>query len=670
MRNLKFHLAKAVNILCFGPDGVEFHFDDYDRIVQVKGINLDNPGTTEHPASNASGKSSVQEILSIGLYGKQVKNPTKLNNGDVINTQANKGYVELIWDDYRVIRTYTRSKTSVTCKIEIWESADHIWDDDSKCDLGGRDGTPNWIKEKIGMTHHAFCNVVIFDDSSTYSFLEADAATKRQIVENLLGLDQYRVYHQNAKDYLKEQQQLVDGLILEYQRVQLDLDSCNMRISQAKDMQGKWKNSKKDDIQKLLKQYKSKQELLAVDDIGKDLIIWQEAQDRVAQLTENILTLEEKRNNLEKIIVDAREKVQTAYQRRDDVNLTIQELNTECLQLDAELTKNNQLLRKLSKLEDGAECPTCHGVIRQENYGFVATETGQEIDKINNGIGNRNSVLEKQRELLKAKSDVIKNIESGITGAEASISTMERSIMGARSEIADLVNLSKPEGDTAQRVLEAEISELKKRITALKAEYEGDSPYKDIIEQANEEKREKTELKSKKSDELKAAEEELPYYKYWVEAFGDNGIRKFVVDGIIPALNSRIAYWMQYLIDGCIEITFDNKLKETITRNGNLTKYYSTSNGERRRINLAVSQAFAYVMMLNSGTCPSLVFLDEITGGGIDRAGVVGIYNMIYELAKERQIFVTTHNENLLTMLQGCESVTLKKQNDITVLVS
>ena len=76
------------------------------------------------------------------------------------------------------------------------------------------------------MTHHAFCNVVIFDDSSTYSFLEADAATKRQIVENLLGLDPYRVYHQNAKDYLKDQKDLVDGLGLEYQRAQLDLDSC------------------------------------------------------------------------------------------------------------------------------------------------------------------------------------------------------------------------------------------------------------------------------------------------------------------------------------------------------------------------------------------------------------------------------------------------------------
>jgi len=124
------------------------------------------------------------------------------------------------------------------------------------------------------------------------------------------------------------------------------------------------------------------------------------------------------------------------------------------------------------------------------------------------------------------------------------------------------------------------------------------------------------------------------------------------------------------LIDSKIELKFNNELEETITRSGNQAFYYSMSNGERRRINLAVSQAFAYVMMLNSGCCPSLVFLDEITGGGIDKAGVVGIYNMIFELAKERQVFVTTHNENLMSMLHGCETLTLKKHNDVTVLSS
>lgn len=71
-------------------------------------------------------------------------------------------------------------------------------------------------------------------------------------------------------------------------------------------------------------------------------------------------------------------------------------------------------------------------------------------------------------------------------------------------------------------------------------------------------------------------------------------------------------------------------------------------------------------MMLTADSCPSLVFLDEVTGGGIDRAGVVGIYNMIFELTKERQVLVTTHNQDLLQLLQDCDAITLVKERDIT----
>ena len=137
-----------------------------------------------------------------------------------------------------------------------------------------------------------------------------------------------------------------------------------------------------------------------------------------------------------------------------------------------------------------------------------------------------------------------------------------------------------------------------------------------------------------------------------------------MIDGVIPALNSRIAYWLQFLIDGRISLQFDNELEEKIERSppdGDPFVYHAMSGGERRRLNLAVSQAFAHVMMLNSGTCPSLVFLDEVTTN-IDQIGVVGVYNMIMELAKSRQVFITTHDGNLREMLDGCEVITIEKK--------
>mgnify|MGYP006055459603 FL=1 len=259
-------------------------------------------------------------------------------------------------------------------------------------------------------------------------------------------------------------------------------------------------------------------------------------------------------------------------------------------------------------------------------------------------------------------------MEEKIKEADKKVIDLENKIKKNRDEIRRLSSIAKPESNASEKILESEIVELKSQIKNCKEELKNGSPYKEIIDNEEKEKSIKEIEKDNKIEQLKIAEEELPYYQFWVEAFGDNGIRKFVIDGIIPSLNERIAYWMEILCDGLIEITFDNSLKETMTRNGNRADYSNASNGEKRRINLAVSQAFAHVMMLSSGTCPSIVFLDEITGGGIDRAGINGVHNMIYELAKERQVFVTTHNETLGSLLNGCESITLKKQNDVTVI--
>ena len=71
--------------------------------------------------------------------------------------------------------------------------------------------------------------------------------------------------------------------------------------------------------------------------------------------------------------------------------------------------------------------------------------------------------------------------------------------------------------------------------------------------------------------------------------------------------------------------------------------------------------------MLTTNTCPSICFLDEVTTN-IDPVGVQGIYNMICELSEHRQIFITTHDTDLLNMLSGCDTLNLKMENAVSKL--
>ena len=140
-------------------------------------------------------------------------------------------------------------------------------------------------------------------------------------------------------------------------------------------------------------------------------------------------------------------------------------------------------------------------------------------------------------------------------------------MVSIRNEILELSKIKEPDVGTDHRVLEEQIKALKKQALAKKEQIEGPSPFVEILESAKKETEEKTEECKVKKAEIEEAEALFPYYDFWVTAFGDNGIRKFVIDKIIPALNSRIAYWLQFLFDNKFKLVFDNQLEETIERN-------------------------------------------------------------------------------------------------------
>jgi len=662
MKKLQFRLIKAKNVLCFGEKGVEIDFSSYGNIVQIRGINLDMPGTPENPASNGAGKSSIPELLSIGLYGRTIKKPKKNKSEQIVNISASQGSIEVFWDDYRLLRSFKRGKTSITSKLRLWKSEKFIWDDASEI-TQDTDKTQKFIEQNIGLSHHSFCNVIIFDDSNTYSFLEADTPTKRQIVENLLDLDQYREYHQNCKDFLKELTRKKDSLSKDYEFSCNNIISCENRIVKIKSQEHSWKNDKQKEIGSILAVITSKQTELSKDfpDVEAD------AQKEIKILENSTYEMESKKEKLIEILKIAKEKLADSRKEKDSLAESIQKENLEIKAIKTDLDHTLKLINKLENLQEGAECPICYGIINKNNYSQVLNHSKDVVTMGEKTIRHQSGYLEEKIDILSKKTNNVSFLEQKIIEAETKLQTIEKTTKINTLKIYELMKI-KNSGDNEKRILEEKISLLKQQLKAKKDEFLGESPYKEIISSIEEEKLIEETKNKEISQLLKETETEIPYYEYWLEAFGDSGIRKFVIDNIIPSLNEKISEWLHCLCDGLIEVKFDNQFNDTITRKDNLASYHNMSNGECRRINLATSQSFAYITMIDSGNCPSLVFLDEITGGAIDKTGVFGVHNMILELSKDRQVFVTTHNEKLIDLLQGCDTITLKKKDDITVL--
>jgi DNA repair exonuclease SbcCD ATPase subunit len=662
MINLDFKYIAAKNFICFGPDGIEIDLKKHGNIILIDGKNYDDVNDEGRPGSNGSGKSSFADIITYTLFGKPVKRPKKLTHKDIIHNKINKGLrTEVVFDNYRVVR-YRKPD-----KLELFEEIKGEW---VKKELGGMPATQKEIERIIGLTYETFINVMFFDDSNASSFLESDTPTKRKIVENLLSLERYRNFGKKASELMKDANNKIKFMATEYDHLLMEAQTYERRVAEVKEQEETWGVKKHEELHKLEVALETFVQELKSTDTGEALFEYEEAQKRISMLSLELPDLETKQTTLTEAIDEGRGKRNKISQKHNDEKIKAQEIKSRFDASVRRIKEHEDALGDLANLDVGSNCKVCYGLIDSKSYAKVEIHYRGIISEEKKNIEKNKLELKDQKIALEKTKAGIDKLDKIINRGEEGLSETSQKIKLYRGEIGIKSKLEKPESGIKEKVLEDRIVEIRKRIASKTEEIDGPSPYVEIVKSAIKEHNDKEKECNKKKRDVGKAKTEIPYYKFWVDAFGDNGIRKFIIDGIVPALNSRVSYWLQFLIDNKISMNFNNQLEETIERNpsnGDPFIYYAMSGGERRRLNLAVSQAFAHIMMLSSGSCPSLVFLDEVTSN-IDSNGVEGIHSMIFELSKDRQIFVTTHDQNLLDMLSGCEVITFVKKDGFTTI--
>jgi DNA repair exonuclease SbcCD ATPase subunit len=650
-----FKWMKAKNFLSIGSSGIHVAFDNLGNIVVVKGKNLD----VSPESSNGAGKSTLIECLVYGLFGKLIKG---LPHKEAINKKTKKGLqIELCFElDEREYRILRKRKPD---DLEFWK-------DGVKDTLGGMPETQKGIEAAIKLNYESFINIVCFGEHNNHAFLACNAETKRSIVENLLGLEKYLKYCKIAKDSLKEIETKLTVLKKKYETAVEQRDGAIARIAQLVAKQKAWIAAKEKELEQLNLALSNKAQELNKTDDGAASLLYVQAQERIKAAKDEMVKLEEKRVEISTLLEQIRAKQEKLQESKNSAALSLQTKNHEASTKDAEIRVIEGQIKALTNLTPGVKCSACFGTVDKANYqhlldhnntllaglkeakATIDTDKASLAEKLKDATAQLTKMLEMKKS-VEEKNTIITNKLSALLGAIQRDSLVKEPQVGAK-----------------ELLLKEQMAELTKRIESKKLELDTQDPYLDIIKQTTVEKTKLDEKISELKTEMDAGDALVPYYEFWIDGFGDDGIRAFIIDGILPALNARINYWLQFLIDNKITLAFDNKFEVTIERNppdGDPFVYNATSGGERRRINLAISQAFAHVMMISAGTCPSIISLDEVALN-VDVPGVHGIYKMICELAKDRQVFVTTHDPNLNDLLKSCDTLTVIKKDGFTEL--
>lgn len=593
--------------------------------------------------------SSLVECLVYALYGKLIKG---LNHKEAINMRAKKGLeVEIRFDEYRIIRCRKPDE------LKLWRGKEEIT-------KGGMPATQELINDIIGLHCDSFSNVVCFGQHNERSFLRCDAAEKRAIAENLLSLDKYIKFNKIAKEKKATCQDNLKNLASFYESAKGEYDGAKNRLNKLVSQQEYWKANKDKTIESLISTISSKKKQLQRSPNGEQLAEYESAQIDIKRTDDEIVLLESNKTKIALGLEKFESMIQTKRDERQELLSKISGYNiTSLVKEIAELEAN---IKDTTRLK-GTNCPVCRSNVEDHNIKLIIEHLNQSISKkqaslniLNKNRSDDDVVL---REIEKKLADLM-DMKKQTKDKESTVQDKLRERMSRRTQLS---RIAKPDLSSESLVIEKEIEYL---LIQLKEKRNEVDPYVGLMEVIKQELIDTSNKVDKYRDEIQKIDRIIPYYEFWIRAFGDDGIRSLVLDEIMPALNGNINYWLQFLIDNKIQIRFNNQLDEKIERysgDGNQFVYNSLSGGEHQRIDLAISLAFAHATMLTSGSCPSIIALDEV-GTNLDRPGIHAIYKTICELSRERQVLVTTHHPELQELLSSYDTIEVIMKNGVTSL--
>lgn len=292
--------------------------------------------------------------------------------------------------------------------------------------------------------------------------------------------------------------------------------------------------------------------------------------------------------------------------KANDVVETIKKLDNVSSVLANRIAVNTQKIKETCEKDF---CLSCQQKISEEQRSFIIKGIQSEIDNDNN---KSNQVQEKLNSIM----DELKIHK-------------ER-----QTELSDH-NLKLVELNTK---FSAAIQEVKQLTEELNKETIVDSSVQDKINELN------TSI-----SELELSQQNWFNEKYLRTVLStllvDSGIKATVIKKFVPVINKKINMYLK-LLGADYMFLLDNEFNEQIRGAGReKSSYFSFSQGEKSRVDLAIMFTWRDIASIISGTNINLLVLDEVFDSAIDSSGVSGLKSVLDSL--DSNVYIISHREQL-----------------------
>ena len=343
--------------------------------------------------------------------------------------------------------------------------------------------------------------------------------------------------------------------------------------------------------EKHLKELKEK----SVSKRKSDLDKIEETQQEITRLTEEI--------------EDHQDMVVSLMKSIADENTT----HTKNSELDKYRSQINKNLKKLNKdkkfFKEKENCPTCE----------------QDIDEI----------FKKSK--LNSLQDDIEEMDEGLEKIEGEI----QKVFDRLAEI-NLVNKDIQKEENEIRTKNGYIKSHNSFIKHLNEELTN------IVEEADEGKIKilTSELEDQKKSRNQYTEQKR-YYDILGAILNDKGIKTRIIRKYLPFINNHVNNYLKDM-DFFVNFQLDENFQETIkSRHRDDFSYYSFSEGEKKRIDIALLLTWRHIASMRNSVNVNLLILDEVFDASLDQAGVDDLMKL-FNILNKTNLFIISHKLDIL----------------------
>ncbi|AGY46995.1 recombination nuclease [Bacillus phage CampHawk] len=614
-----------------------FNFDNRGLVL----ITGDNQDAFD---SNGAGKSTAfSEAPCWALYGQTIRG-YKADKVVNKNTKKNTVVSLQIEDDngdlYEVVRA--RKHSTLKNHVYLYKNGENIT---GKSDTD----TNNMIIDLLQMDFSTFTNSIMFGQGASKMFANSTDTEQKQILERMLQIDIFKACQEEAKN-------MVLNLEEKIRRIESDKESIESRLRVHK-------TNLQELQEKETQAIKSAQE--KIDQYMKDI---EENQSEIESAKGEIEDLESDIEVIQKAI-KKNQKTLESYKEQEEAYNTLVSDKSALLRDFKKLEK--KVLKTKSELDDlrsgksvpevcdmcGQDLPLEDTTHMQNHLTDNIKNYTEEIKEIKDEIAELDPLIEKLEKHLKSKDryekDRIKYAET-VAEYKGDLKLANSKIQSLEKENRNLNKLIKEQKE-AQEV-----------------------QYTDLIEKEIENIRVAEADIETRSNNIIRMSEELEKYSFWHTAYGNQGIKSILLDSVTPFLNRRANYYLSALSDSTMEVEFNtqttlssgekrDKFSVEVRNENGEDGYKGSSNGEKRRIDVAVNMALQDLVMSRSNKKIDLIVYDEVFEG-LDQIGCEAVIQLLNEKAKQcGTVMVITHSESLKQLFSN--TLTVKKINGNTVIV-